>query len=462
MTVNNHILPTESVEEVIAFVRKLEDDVVVKGRLGEGEAYFGMRLSTLMNLTAEANGRLRELIATAENGPSLSLADHEQYDSLRRRLNEAEQKIHTLHTRSLTLAHRDEQPASDPVAGSPEPSPQLTTGADIAAASDSLRQTGALLWRLAELADSTYDDRQYEAFADNLRKDYTLPGTPCHTKALRIYNEWDARCLDADTRPRECHALLSAQLSELLRSPFVVVDERHVPISYRQNQRTLTVYVDTADIDDDLRKRSYVFGMLVDHPDWRFLFNKSASLAKYIFNNRHRLTTADVEVYFVFEVICTLVYQNHGEQLLAAWTAEHKSRAAERKEQRRQAPAAKAPGAKPTGRPGAKLFRDERVAQAEAKRLKGYVSAHGMGRQKLDTRTDNPLNRVVVCFLMVWRKRGLLADAPSGPSVLRFLCQHCGLEAVVTERTYGNWVLGVWNRPSAADDDTLRSVAGWG
>lgn len=97
------------------------------------------------------------------------------------------------------------------------------------------------------------------------------------------------------------------------------------------------------------------------------------------------------------------------------------------------------------------------VKNREKERFLRWLSDHKMSGRRLVARKDDGLNKVVVCFLKLWRERGLVAENPSGGAVFRFLTDDCGLKTDVTEASYSNKVKE-WLRGNNYDVATYQDL----
>lgn len=83
---------------------------------------------------------------------------------------------------------------------------------------------------------------------------------------------------------------------------------------------------------------------------------------------------------------------------------------------------------------------DEAVKLIEKNRLCTYLSRHCLKSRKLVCTKDDTLNKTIVCFLLKWKEKELIAEDPSGGAIFRFLTEDCGIVSEVQERAYGNRV----------------------
>lgn len=97
------------------------------------------------------------------------------------------------------------------------------------------------------------------------------------------------------------------------------------------------------------------------------------------------------------------------------------------------------------------------VRNREKDRFLCYLSDHKMGSRRLVAVKGDGLNKVVVCFLRLWREKGLTAKQPSGGAVFRFLTEDCGLKTDVTEASYSNKIKE-WLRRYDYDVTTYQGV----
>lgn len=97
------------------------------------------------------------------------------------------------------------------------------------------------------------------------------------------------------------------------------------------------------------------------------------------------------------------------------------------------------------------------VRNREKDRFLCYLSDHKMGSRRLVAVKGDGLNKVVVCFLRLWREKGLTAKQPSGGAVFRFLTEDCGLKTDVTEASYSNKIKE-WLRRNDYDVTTYQGV----
>lgn len=86
-----------------------------------------------------------------------------------------------------------------------------------------------------------------------------------------------------------------------------------------------------------------------------------------------------------------------------------------------------------------KLFKSGDFARKEKERLLSFLSQHHLGGRFLCCERGDRLIEVVVCFVVAWRERKLLAyDDPSGGSIFRFLTKDCNLKTRVELRSFAN------------------------
>ena len=97
------------------------------------------------------------------------------------------------------------------------------------------------------------------------------------------------------------------------------------------------------------------------------------------------------------------------------------------------------------------------VRNREKDRFLCYLSDHKMSLRRLVTNKSDGLNKVVLCFLMIWREKGLTVQQPSGGAVFRFLTEDCGLKTDVTEASYSNKIKE-WMRGNDYDVTTYQGV----
>lgn len=97
------------------------------------------------------------------------------------------------------------------------------------------------------------------------------------------------------------------------------------------------------------------------------------------------------------------------------------------------------------------------VRNREKDRFLCYLSDHKMGSRRLVAVKGDGLNKVVVCFLVLWREKGLVAEKPSGGAVFRFLTEECRLKTDITKESYANKVRD-WLRGNDYDVETYRTV----
>lgn len=97
------------------------------------------------------------------------------------------------------------------------------------------------------------------------------------------------------------------------------------------------------------------------------------------------------------------------------------------------------------------------VRNREKVRFLCYLSDHKMSMRRLVTNKSDGLNKVVLCFLMIWREKGLTVQQPSGGAVFRFLTEDCGLKTDVTEASYSNKIKE-WMRGNDYDVTTYQGV----
>lgn len=97
------------------------------------------------------------------------------------------------------------------------------------------------------------------------------------------------------------------------------------------------------------------------------------------------------------------------------------------------------------------------VRNREKDRFLCYLSDHKMGSRRLVAVKGDGLNKVVVCFLRLWREKGLTAKQPSGGAVFRFLTEDCGLKTDVTAASYSNKIKE-WLRRNDYDVTTYQGV----
>ena len=97
------------------------------------------------------------------------------------------------------------------------------------------------------------------------------------------------------------------------------------------------------------------------------------------------------------------------------------------------------------------------VKNREKEKFLRWLSDHKMSERQLVARKDDGLNKAVVCFLKLWREKGLVAENPSGGAVFRFLTDDCGLKTDVTEASYSNKIKE-WLRGNNYDVATYQNL----
>ena len=74
--------------------------------------------------------------------------------------------------------------------------------------------------------------------------------------------------------------------------------------------------------------------------------------------------------------------------------------------------------------------------QLETERMLRFIADHHFGNDCLDTKQNNKLNHLFVCFWYRWRELGWVASTPYGlgAAIYRFLTENCGIKCEVTPK----------------------------
>lgn len=100
------------------------------------------------------------------------------------------------------------------------------------------------------------------------------------------------------------------------------------------------------------------------------------------------------------------------------------------------------------------------VKLREKQRLCDYISKHGLDSSKLMCTKDDALNKAIVCFLLLWVKKGYTAPNPSGGALYRFLTEDCRIMSDVQEKAYANRIKEWIKPPCEYDAEVMIMVKG--
>lgn len=103
---------------------------------------------------------------------------------------------------------------------------------------------------------------------------------------------------------------------------------------------------------------------------------------------------------------------------------------------------------------------DSMVRNREKERLCAYLSKHCLKNRKLVCTKEDTLNKTIVCFLLKWMERGLIAENPSGGAVFRFLTEDCGMVSEVQEKAYSNRIKEWIKDRNGYDTEVMLMVRG--
>lgn len=161
------------------------------------------------------------------------------------------------------------------------------------------------LKQMIELSDKEWKKEEYEQLANDLNKQHSSPLSPLSIRANHQFSKWKK---EGFNDPDEYQALIANQLKELLKTGFIIIDPNHLIRSYKKHIDALYLYIEEEDCDEEGRKKFYFLSKLIEHTDGRFMFTKGSALGKYLFLHRNQLEADDIEAFFYFQKICTLVY----------------------------------------------------------------------------------------------------------------------------------------------------------
>lgn len=126
--------------------------------------------------------------------------------------------------------------------------------------------------------------------------------------AYKYYREWKDDVLDQDDE-NEYNALIREELMKLLNSGFIIIDEAHLPNTYKTCTKDMDNILSTESVADDIKKKLYILKQIVGFENGRFLFRKNDYLGKYIFKSRKLISEKHMKAFYRFRKICILVYK---------------------------------------------------------------------------------------------------------------------------------------------------------
>lgn len=81
----------------------------------------------------------------------------------------------------------------------------------------------------------------------------------------------------------------------------------------------------------------------------------------------------------------------------------------------------------------------ERTKQ-EKERLLGYLRAHKLSQDKLNSDQENMVMQIIVSFYLRWHEHGYVPKKPNGMAIARFIIDDCQLPCEVTEKAFANCI----------------------
>lgn len=115
------------------------------------------------------------------------------------------------------------------------------------------------------------------------------------------------------------------------------------------------------------------------------------------------------------------------------------------------------PSWKENGKQRRSSIENKVVCRQEKTRFMQYLAAHKLTNRELNCIASDTLNKVIVCFVIIWSDQGLTETSPSGRAIFRFLTQECNISTETTEASYANKVNG-WLKEEKYDVGIMRNV----
>lgn len=115
------------------------------------------------------------------------------------------------------------------------------------------------------------------------------------------------------------------------------------------------------------------------------------------------------------------------------------------------------PSWKEKGKRRRNSIENKAVCRQEKTRFMQYLAAHKLTSRELNCIASDTLNKVIVCFVIIWSDQGLTETSPSGRAIFRFLTQECNISTKTTEASYANKVNG-WLKEQKYDVEIMRKV----
>lgn len=114
---------------------------------------------------------------------------------------------------------------------------------------------------------------------------------------------------------------------------------------------------------------------------------------------------------------------------------------------------------KGAGRPAEVLFADEKLAAQEAGRVSKFVKDNDLLGFKWNTKKENAMRKMVVCFYKKWVELGFVEETqyPSRAAVVNFFVNECGIQPEGSVGTLKNNT-NPWQEE--IDEDMMEKVCG--
>lgn len=100
---------------------------------------------------------------------------------------------------------------------------------------------------------------------------------------------------------------------------------------------------------------------------------------------------------------------------------------------------------------GNRTIEDEERRKKEKDRLCGYISAHHLGGRMLTSKTDDLLNKSIVCFCYMWKQKKWVSAEMSAPALRRFLADDCQIGLSVDEKSFEGVIRKMIGEPYDAE-----------
>lgn len=143
------------------------------------------------------------------------------------------------------------------------------------------------------------------------RRQY-IPESPFPTYAHTMYKRWEDGCYEPVTDELQKEFVMS-KLVILLKSGFVVLDPDHVSPSYNKKYaKELGELLDDEENKAKLVSSYAQLRALLIYKDGLFEIKNTETIGRYLYNNRHKITDAQIKLFYIFIDLNEIIMGENG------------------------------------------------------------------------------------------------------------------------------------------------------